>query len=137
MLCCGETKVNLVMRNKKVIWLLLFLILCLFGGGLSLAISRQSFSFPILPENDSIINRFRLSLKYDDIATKLQKAINGLHQNPSNWKYVKVDMDRLDCNYCCFIYESISSSKDEKVKLTLIIGLFDDEFMAFPSEWEP
>jgi len=118
------------MWNKRSILLCLFLVICLFGGGLYYAASHPAFPCPIVPGSDSLISRSRLLVYHHYVAAELTKTAKKYNQNPSQWKRVVVCY--INGKWICFAYQTTSTEVEEKAWFVLCDN--DESHILQPGE---
>lgn len=111
----------LAMTNKRIIWLALSLVLCLFGGGLYYSMTVKTFPCKISCVNDSILSQLRFSLNYNFLVSKLREFAADFDEPPANWHGVEVRYVDKNPEYkwTCSIYKANQASKELSFEIYL------------------
>src|ERR1043166_2928702 len=106
------------MNYKRVIYLILFWIICLVGGGLYYSTTMEKFPCKISLQKDSVLNRVRLLMSYNMITFKLKQCAYSIEENPANWQRVEVCyVDAI--GWVCSVYKAHPNRDEEILRIHL------------------
>jgi hypothetical protein len=80
----------LFMTNKRIIWLTIFLILCLVGGGVYYALSGESLPCKVICVDEEMTERLRFLVNYRYLTSMVKQYARQERVDLSTWDRVEV-----------------------------------------------
>jgi hypothetical protein len=114
------------MNNKRIIWLTIFLILCLVGSGVYYAISGESLPCKMTYLGKGMIERLRYTLNYRYLTSKLIQYAQQEGIDPATWDHIEVVRLEEEKGWSCLYYATSAPRKPRRIVLIRDDGTFSD-----------